>query len=343
MLPTQPTLQELKARMLADLDYRLPSLRTRPAKAVLIVLVIMLAGTISSLYAFAGWISRQLDPLTASEQWLTVWAARLGCPRKEATTSSGTVAFAGVADIPIPTGTRLRHAVTGLLYRTTAPVAGGTCPVVAEAAGAAGNLPIPSTLTLETPIAGVSMTVTLVTELAGGADQETLPAWAARVAEKLQERQKIGDADDYRRWAKESHPNITDAIVEVNTPMLGDIRITVLGNATAPIIDDATLLAATANLDRKRNVCGTVRLQAATALPIAIRIADVPAAADRAVIETAIRTLLATRTKFGAQLWPEEIERILELHIPTYTLLAPVGKVMATGSNILTYGGVTWL
>jgi uncharacterized phage protein gp47/JayE len=213
---------------------------------------------------------------------------------------------------------------------------------VAETAGAASNLPTPSALTLETPISGIGMTVTLVTDLAGGADQETLPAWAARVAEKLQERQKIGDADDYRRWVKESHPAIADAIVEGNTPNLGDIRITVLGNATAPIVDATAFAAATANLGRKRNVGCTVRLQPATALPIAIRIADVPEA-DQAAIATAIQTLFATRAKFGAQLWPEEIERILELHTPTYTLLAPVGKVTATGSSILTYGGVTWL
>jgi uncharacterized phage protein gp47/JayE len=264
----------------------------------------------------------------------------LGCPRKEATTSTGTVAFSG--DGEIPTGTRLRHAVSGLLYRTTSPSVAGNSPVVAETAGAASNLPTPSALTLETPISGIGMTVTLVTDLAGGADQETLPAWAARVAEKLQERQKIGDADDYRRWVKESHPAIADAIVEGNTPNLGDIRITVLGNATAPIVDATAFAAATTNLDRKRNVGCTVRLQPATALPIAIRIADVPTA-DRAAIESAIQTLFATRAKFGAQLWPEEIERILELHTPTYTLLAPVGKVTATGSSILTYGGVTWL
>lgn len=340
MLPTQPTLQELKARMLADLDYRLPSLRLRPAKSVLVVLATVLAGAVSSLYAFAGWIAQQLDPLTASEAWLSVWAARLGCPRKEATASSGSVSFTGAADIPI--GTRLRHAVTGLPYRTAGLLAAGVCPVVAETAGAAGNLLAPSSLTLETPIAGVSMTATLATDLAGGADQETLPAWAARVAEKLQERQKIGDADDYRRWAKESHPAIADAIVEGNTPLLGDIRITVLGTAAAPVVDAIVLAAAQANLDRKRNMGCTVRLQSALSLPIAIRIADV-AAVDQAAIEAAIRNLFVSRAKFGAQIWPEEIERILELYTPTYTLLSPVSKVTAPAGGILAYGGVAWL
>jgi uncharacterized phage protein gp47/JayE len=341
MLPSQPTLTELKARMLADLDYRLPSLRTRPAKAVLVVLVTVIAGVISSLYAFAGWIAQQLDPLTASESWLAVWASRLGVPRKSATASAGKILLTGSG--AIPSGTRLRHVNSGALYQTTASGnAGEAIPATAETTGAITNLAVTETLTLETPISGIGMTATIAVAFAGGADIEPIPAWAARVAEKLQDRQKIGDNDDYKRWAKESHANIIDAQVYGNTPQLGSILIRVLGTATNPIIDAVTLAAAQAVLDRKRNVGCTVTLAAAIAQPIAIRIADVPETA-RPAIATGITSLFSSRAKFNAQLWPEELERIIALHSDTYTLLAPVGKVTATDGKILTQEAIAWL
>ncbi len=341
MLPTTPTLTELKSRMLADLEYRLPALRTRPAKAVLTVLVVVLAGVISSLYSFASWIAQQLDPLTASESWLGVWASRLGVPRKLATAATGTITASGAGEIP--NGTRLRHASTGTLYRTTASGnAGEVIPVIAETPGILGNQPTTETLTLETPITGVAMSVAITSAFQGGADIETLPAWAARVALKLQDRQKIGDADDYRRWAIDSHTAIIDAQVDGNSPALGDIQIWVLGTPTAPIIDTTTLAQAQAVLDRKRNVGCTVRLLPAVAAPVAIRIADVPESA-KAAITSGITTLFASRAKFAGQVWPEEIERIIALHTTTYTLLAPVSKITATDSNILIMGEVTWL
>lgn len=341
MLPTQPTLQELKDRMLADLDYRLPSLRSRPAKSVLLVLVTVLAGVVSSLYAFGGWIARQLDPLTASESWLVRWAARLGVPRKQATASLGAIQFSGTGDVPA--GTRLRHVSTGVIYQTLQTGAvDAAIETTAETTGVVGNIPLNSSLTLETPIAGISMTATVVTAFTGGYDQESLADWASRVAAKLQERQKIGDADDYRRWAIDSHPAIVDARVYQNTPALGDISISVLGTPENPVIDSLALAEAQQTLDRLRNVCGTVRLYAVMTTPAAIRIADVPDDVH-AVIADGITNLFATRAKFDAQIWPEEIERIIALHSSTYTLLSPVAKLQATDSNILTFGGITWL
>jgi uncharacterized phage protein gp47/JayE len=315
-------------------------MQLRPAKSVIVVLVVVLAGVISPLYAFASWIAQQLDPLTASEAWLTVWATRLGVPRKLATASIGTVTFTGNGAIPI--GTRLRH-TSGIIIKTTqAGSTGQSISAIAETTGSLTNLAITETLILETPIAAVAMTVSIVSAFTGGADTELIDVWAARIAEKLQERQKIGDADDYKRWVKESHPAITDAIVYGNTPLLGDITIRVLGTPTQPIVDSATLEAARLVLSRKRNVCGNINLLSVTPQPVSIRIADV-AESVHSVITAAIESLFASRTKFDAQLWPEEIERIVALHAQTYTLLAPISKVTAAPGCILTLEDVAWL
>ena len=337
-----PTLRDIRERMLADLDYRLPAAQSRPAKSVLGVLTTVMSGAISSLYGFGQWITEQLDPMTCSEHWLTIWAERLQVPRKMATTSEGSVTLSG-GTVPIPAGTRIRHADTNQLFTTVLECTTlDLISVNAVTAGSVGNLAAGTVLQLETPIAGVAMEVTIASDFTGGADQESTGDWRLRVAERLSERQRIGDADDYARWAKASHPDILDAKTEGNTPALGVVTIWALGKPTQPVLAESVLEVAQASLDRTRNMGCTVRLAAVQTQAVNIRIADIDEDTQPA-IEAAISELLQSRAKFGSQLWPEEIERLILLYTDQFTLLAPVTKVVASEYQILTLGDVVWL
>lgn len=341
MLPTIPTLDQLKTRMLADLDYRLPSLRSRPAKSVLSVLMTVLAGAISSLYAFAGWIAQQLDPLTASPEWLEVWGERFAVPRKLASVSSGSVLIAGSGLIPL--GTKLRHPTSQSLYRVVeAGSAGIPVAINSETTGLASNLASGTILILESPISGLEMNAVCVTALTGGADTETLTNWAIRIAERLKERQKIGDADDYRAWAKAAHPSVIDAAVYSNTPELGDISIYVLGSADQPVLPPAVISRIEANLSRLCNVAGNRLVFAVSQDQVRIKIANAKPE-HKALITTEIIKLLASKQRFAAKLYPEEIERILVSIDDNLLLLEPISLKIAAQGAILVAGGIEWL
>lgn len=341
MLPTIPTLDQLKTRMLADLDYRLPSLRSRPAKSVLSVLMTVLAGAISSLYAFAGWIAQQLDPLTASPEWLAVWGERFAVPRKAASVSNGIVLLNGDGLIPI--GTRLRHPTSQSIYQVVeAGSAGSPLAVISETTGFASNLSTGTILILESPISGVEMNAVCVTALTGGADIETLTNWSIRIAERLKERQKIGDADDYRGWAKAAHPAVIDAAVYSNTPELGDISIYVLGSADQPVLPPAVISSIEANISRLCNVAGNRLIFAVSQDQVLVRIANAKPE-QKALITTEIAQLLASKQRFAAKLYPEEIERILANIDEDLLLLEPITLKIAADGAILVAGAVEWL
>ena len=338
-----PTLREIRERMLADLDYRLPAAQSRPAKSVLGVLTTVMSGAINSLYGFGQWITEQLDPMSCSEHWLSIWSERLQVPRKAATPSRGVLFFTGGEEV-IPKGTRVRHTATGQAFITDHDGhAGEAIALSAEIPGQAGNLATGEVLELETPITSIDINVTITAgDFSAGADEESLSDWRIRVAERLSERQRIGDADDYARWAKSSHPDILDALTVGNYPYLGVITIWVLGSPTHPVISQAVLDTAQITLDQTRNQGCIVKLSAAQAESVNIKIADVVEDVQEA-IETDIIELFKTRAKFGAQLWPEEIERLILLHTDQFTMLAPVTKIAAKPYEILTFGGVEWL
>jgi len=337
-----PSLKEIRQRMNADLDYRLPAAQARPAKSVLGVLTTVISGAMSSLYEFGQWMMQQLDPMTCSTHWLSIWAERLQVPRKAATLATGEVVFIGGAQ-GIPAGTRLRDPESGTMIVTDHDgVSGERIAATAATAGYQGNLSNDVSLLLESPIAGVQMGVSIVLEFTGGADEESINAWRLRVTERLAERQKVGDADDYERWAKAAHPHIVDARAFGNYPALGVITIRVLGQAKKPILSDQVLAEAQARVDRTKNQGCTVILAPVLSEVVNIRIADVEQDTQPA-IAAEIDALLMSRTQFGGQLWPEEIERIVLLYTDQFTLLSPVAKITASEHQILRLGSLQWL
>lgn len=338
-----PSLSQIRDRMNADLDYRLPAAQSRPAKSVLGVLTTVMSAAISSLYGFGQWITEQLDPMTCSEAWLEIWANHLNVPRKAATTATGTVLFnASGSSVEIPAETRLRQSSTGSSYQTTsAGMSSEPVALVALTVGEAGNLNNGEQLMLETPITGVSMQAVVI-ELSGGADQESVSDWRLRISEKLSDGQLIGDNDDYKRWAKASHPLVVDARVFGNTPDHGQILIRILGEPSQPVLPESVMTDAQGDIDLLCNVGCLVTLQPVLTESVNVRIAGIDED-TQAIIAQDIAALFESRAKFSAQLWPEEIERILELYTDQYTLLEPVSRRAASEHSILVLGELQWL
>lgn len=336
--PIIPTLGEIRDRMMADVAYYFPASGTRPLKSVLSVLITVISAAVWSLYGFTDWILRQIDPLTASEAWLVIWGARLGVPRKAATYATGSVTFTGAG--VIPAGTVLQSSDQRRYITQTTTTAGSAVAIRAETAGYAQNIPIVTTLTLVNPIAGIALTAN-TSPIMGGLDQETLAAWAQRIAERLQQMQQIGDADDYARWAKQAHTAIQDAWVYGNTPALGDITIYCLLDAAAdPVI---VLPEAKAVLARIRNVGCNVLLRVPDTLPISVRIADIDDQAMQVAITSDINKLVLSKRTRKAFLYPEEIERLVGNYTNAdFTLLAPTRKIIATDTQILSLAGVAY-
>ncbi len=172
---------------------------------------------------------------------------------------------------------------------------------------------------------------------------EPLDNFRARVVLALQERSRIGDADDYVRWTLASHADITHAwVVTGGTIPLGDIHIyCVTGNLPSPVPSPELLTLATAAIDRIRNVGCRVYLLPPSAKNVNISIAGV-VGAMRAEIEAELARLFARKFYSNALLLEAEVDAAIQRYTLNYTLF-PVGNVQAVSNELIVLGSVTWL
>lgn len=337
IFPQRPSIQQLKERITADIDTRLPGALSRPAKSVISVLATVLAGAFHTLYGFADWLLQQLDPLTADESWLIWWGKILRLPRKTAIPASGYVVFSGAGEIA--SGALLRDQATGVEFRTLqAGQAGDSIEVESVLSG---DLMPSGALQLVTPIAGIELEVASQSIISGAAE-ETLDAWALRLSEKLQDRKVIGDAEDYRQWALASHPDIVDAWVYPNTPAVGEITISVRVRGDDPFPPADVLAAAQQEVDKLRNAGATVYLKAPQRQLVRIRMAGI-SMLNREAVTTALQALIARKQSQSAEIYPEEIERVVSTIETAFTLLAPIQRIQLREDALFVLEAVEWV
>lgn len=336
----RPTLKALISRITADIDARLPAALSRPAKSVINVLATVLSGAFHSLYGFVEWMQQQTDPLTANEYWLGIWASRLDVPRREATVSTGTVTFSAETETSIPSDTLFRN-TAGVQFRTiNAGVTGEAIAAESLGKGQSTRLQQGETLTLETSIEGVALNP-VYEGFQNGSDIETLEEWAQRIASRIAERQKIGDKDDYKSWVLQAHPDIADAWIQENTPTLGSITARVLVGSDSPFPSNSVLAAAQSQLDDIRNAGATTYVLAPLQQEIGLKVAGI-AEENKASIVTEIDNFLSRKRYQNAEIYPEELERIIGGFQQGFTLLLPYEKLTAANNSLFVTGEVQW-
>lgn len=201
----RPTLEDLVDRAEAETATRL-GLGALLPRSVLSVLARVWAGAVHGLYGYLDWVSRQVVPLTADTENLQRWADLFGLERRAATAAAGDVVFSGTSGSSVPLGTivtrgdgqRFRTTLAGVLASGTA-----TLPAQAEVPGLAGNTPAGASLSLSTPLTGVSSAVAGADGLVNGLDAETDQELRDRLQAFVSDRPQGGSRADYIAWAKE--------------------------------------------------------------------------------------------------------------------------------------------
>lgn len=186
---------------------------------------------------YLDWLSLQLLPDTAEEEFLDKWGniylvnADGSRGRKQATFAAGTVMLTGLAGTIVPAGSQMTGpSAAAVSYETTAQVlvGNGPTPVAVRAldAGAAGNLDAGAALSLTIGLAGLDATATVVT-LTGGAEQENNDELRERVLARIRQPPMGGDADDYANWSL-AVAGVTRAWVEGNAMGPGTVSVRIM-------------------------------------------------------------------------------------------------------------------
>jgi uncharacterized phage protein gp47/JayE len=344
----RPTLPDLIARGLADIESRLPGADTKLLRRTLRVLGLVNAGAAHHLHGHLDYLSKQILPSTAESDYLARRAAEWGVARLAAGAAAGNAIFSGTNGNLIPAGTVLLRA-DGWRYTVDAlaTIASGTATAAVTAVdpGKDGNAGAGATLTLAAPIAGVQSTATVAAGgLSQGADVEADEALRARLLARIRQPPEGGSAHDYIHWAK-SVPGVTRVWVTRELGP-GTAAVRFVRDDDPVIFPDAAAIAAVeAVILAKKPVPADVYVLAPVPVALDFTLRLTPAtAAVKFAVETELADLIDREAAPGQTLYRSHISEAISLAAGEvdHALLSPAADVELLPGQMLTLGTITW-
>jgi uncharacterized phage protein gp47/JayE len=300
----RPTLNELIARLKADIESRLDNADASLRRTLLAVLATVEAGAVHGLYGYLAWIALQVMPDTAEAEHLERWTSIWGIRRKQASSATGPISAEGTDGGVVPAGTVWTRP-DGVEIAATAEAViedgAASVPVQAVAAGANGNTDPGVKLSLSTALAGIKSTA-LSDGLTGGADQESDADLRSRVLARIRQAPHGGADFDYAAWALEVS-GVTRAWVYPREMGAGTVTVRIMtDDATADGIPDAaTVEAAQAHIDAARPVTADAYVVAPVPDPVNIVVNLSPnTAAVRAAVKEELDAVILAESEPGS-------------------------------------------
>lgn len=260
---SRPSLADIINRKTTDLDSRLQGLAAPMRRRVFNALLRASAAIEHGLYGFINWLSLQVVPAKADEEYLKLHADWNGVPRLGDEFATGELPLIGSG--VVLAGSLLQRG-DGVQYEViTETVISGTtlADVRCLTAGQVGNITATSTLTFVVPVDGVQSTVTASDgDVSGGANIESIEAWRARFQDKVQQPPHGGSLNDYVQWAKEV-PGVTRVWPKANWLGAGTVGVFFVRD------NDATLIPDLGEVETVQNYLDTVRPVTANVTAIA--------------------------------------------------------------------------
>jgi uncharacterized phage protein gp47/JayE len=347
----RPTLAQLFQRIQQDFVSRLQLAGGVLRRSVVGVMSRVWAGATHELYGYLDFLSRQVFPDTSELEFLERQGALYGITRKAATFATGNVTFSGSNGTLIPTGTLLQRS-DGVRYETQADatIAAGTATATVDAltAGETGNANAGVSLSLVSPIIGVSSSAIVAAgALTLGSNTESDDDLRTRVIERLQFAPQGGAANDYVAWAKQV-AGVTRAWVFPAELGLGTVTVRFVRDDDVSIIPDAAEVTAVQDyLAARRPVTAQVTVVAPTAVALNFTLHIAPdTTATRAAVEAELRDLLARdQIVPGGTLLLSQIRTSIGIAdgITDFSLTVPAANVTHTTGQMPVFGAITWV
>ncbi|MEI6896253.1 MAG: baseplate J/gp47 family protein [Psychromonas sp.] len=320
-----------------------------------------IANTIAAVsygqYGYQDQLFRELNPETASEEWLYVHAKRYNAERLSATFSSGLVQFKSLdSPVEIPLYT-LMTAPSGNEFETIkSQLSDEDIEIIALSAGSASNLPSEVTLTLSKSISGINPDNITCLGLTGGAEIEDLEHWRARIVSAFNESQTIGKRDDYESWAVSAHSDVDFAWALDNTALdntyeLGVVQVLIGARENDPTLSSGVIDIVQDFIEQNRLAGCHADVVIPTHKLIDIEIQNVQDETIRADIVVALESLF--KEKMGVRdetvfppsqvsITPTEIVLAIAPITSNYIVKQPTDEQFITNSQIHVLGEVVW-
>jgi uncharacterized phage protein gp47/JayE len=346
----RPTLKTLISRVEGDLEGKLAGADPRLRRSVEYVLARVLAGASHGLHGHLDWLSRQVLPDRAEDEFVLRWANTFGVQRLPATKSGGSITVTGVLGTTVPAGAvwqrkdQVEYVVTA---DTDLGVGDTAIPVQAKVAGVAGDADGGVVVNLAAGIAGVNPAAVFDDEGAtGGAELEAIEALRDRVLFRIRTPPKGGGPGDYVAWAREVS-GITRAWEFPAYLGLGTVGVFIArdDDGDGPIPSAPEVAAVQAHIDALAPVTARVTVFAPVAHVRNFTITPVPnTAAVRAAIEAQLRDLLRREAVPGGTIPLTHVREAISLARgeTDHILTSPVADLVDVPGELSTFGVITW-
>jgi uncharacterized phage protein gp47/JayE len=306
------------------------------------------------MHGHLDWVVQQTSPLTCELERLYDWAELYNVPRLVATAATGSLTVTGTVGSTLLAGSTAR-ASNGLDYQTLAAVAvdvSGTTAVDVRctSTGVTSNLSAGQTLTLTSAVAGISGTLVAATGLTGGAEDEAVDDWRARVVDEwktlVAQGARGGRPADYVYWAKSAHPSVTGALVQLHTLGIGTVLVRPICDGLAGRMPTAAVVSAVASYLEHAAPFDDVFVLAPTSKALTVSIdlvAGVDTVANRAAIAEAVGALVSAKSSDGAVITPAEIDDAVASVTAQYTRILPTASTTCGAGEVFVLQPLVWV
>lgn len=242
----RPSLSELVARAITDIQTRVTGATTLLRRSVLRVLAKVQAGANHLLYGYLDYIFKQIFILTADELGLRSHGIEWGLDQDKAEKAVGNTVATGTNGLIIVAETEV-SAADGQIYETNSAgtIAGGLVilAITAQQAGADGNQAAATVLTFVSPPEGIDANTTVDSNgLNDGEDKEDVEDWRNKLLARKRNPPHGGAEQDYITWMLE-----VDGVSRAwSFPLyngVGTIGATFVRDAETPIVPSASEIA----------------------------------------------------------------------------------------------------
>lgn len=351
-----PSLEDLSQAYRAAFKSEVPGSDPWVFPNTFYVMAKVLAARDRMLYQRLEILHRQGRVTTADGDYLDLHGAERGLTRKSAAYAAGSATFTTDLTNTVPAGTRLVRG-DGAVFLTDHDVRPSVSPsqvsVRALETGIEGNTLPGTTLTLETPIAGVGSFTVGSDGIVGGIDAETDASFRGRILDLLRNPPHGGSPAEFKSWAL-SVSGVTRAFVQRATPEPG--AVTVLVMMEDSIYDDG--IPGAADISRVREFlkqqapsAAKLVVDAPTAVAVDVTLTalspDTPAVREAITLE--LRGMFRRRAEPGtpdadftfSKSWVSEAIS-LAAGEASHTISAPAADVTCGDGEIAVLGTVTF-
>lgn len=345
----RPELVELRDDSYGDIQ-RLTGADARLAMSNLSVLAHVVAGGMDGLHGHLEWLSKQILPDTAEEEMLIRHASVRKIFRRDAVPSEGLLRATGIADSTVEVGEQwvrsdgTRYVVTAetKFIGTTAVI-----PVKALDTGKVGNTLPGTSLTLVSPVLGVSSSAVVDENgLTGGTDKESIESLRQRLLRKIAKPISGGTTDDYEDWAMEV-AGVTRAWCSPLELGPGTVTLRFMrDDDDDPIPNALAVEKVDAYINSECPVTAELFVVAPIAKPVNFEIELVPdSSAVRLAVAAELRALIRRDAAPAKTLLISRIREAISISAgeDDHVLISPSSNVLHGIGEIATMGTITWL